>query len=82
MGLVKLGVDQKAIDSELPKNFANLPVEEREKYLDQLLREKGILNQNTAATINTITPPSLTPQTGTPKNNWWGRFWEKILSVF
>jgi len=48
----------------------------------QIKKANEILNQNTAATINTITPPSLTPQTGTPKNNWWGRFWEKILSVF
>jgi hypothetical protein len=40
----------------------------------------GEPNQNTTTIINSVPPVSV--QNETPKKTWWGRFWDKIFSIF
>ncbi len=40
----------------------------------------GEPNQNTATITNPV--PPIPVQTENPKNTWWGRFWDKIFSIF
>jgi len=67
------------------KPIGHSPTDESKDVLSTIPKKQTkkinkITNQNTATIVNSV--PLVPIQTETKKNTWWGRFWDKIFSVF